>query len=160
MPLLLFGPLVCAVFAGLYLLLAGALSSTELLTAVPVAMAFTGLTILLRLRRDRHVSPPWPPVRACLHALASLLLDSGRVGRALMRALLHGPADAAGTVTPQPFHVGGRRDPSDAGRRGLVILGTSLAPNGFVLGLSPDEKNLLLHRLVPVEPSRDTEWPT
>lgn len=156
---LLFGMPVFAVSAGVYLLLAGQLSGTELLTAGIVAVAFTLLAVVLRLRHDRQVRLPWPPARALLHPLASLLLDSGRVGLMLLRAILRGPAGVSGTVSQQPFRRGGR-DPRDAGRRALVILGTSLAPNGFVLDLPPDEENLLMHRLAPAASSRDKEWPT
>ena len=159
MPWPLFGMLAFAASAGLYLLLAGQLSSTELLTAAIVGVALTLLALVLRSRRDRPLLLPWPPARAMLHPFASLFLDSGRVGLVLLRAVLRRPAGVAGTISQQPFRRGGR-DPRDGARRALVILGTSLAPNGFVLDLPEDKDNLLMHRLAPVAPDRDKEWPT
>jgi hypothetical protein len=160
MPQTLFCILAFAGSAGLYLLFAGQLSSTELLTAGLVAAAFTLLTAILRLRHDRRLSLPWPPVRALLRPFASLFADSGRVGLVLLRAILHRPSGAVGAASPQPYRAGGQA-PADSGRRALVILGSSLAPNGFVLEDLPDNGDrLVMHRLAQVGPSRDREWPT
>ncbi len=144
---------------GLYLVLAGSLSRNELITAAVLACAFTFLVLLLRLRQRRPIRLPVPPPRALARAFASLALDSGRVGVSLLRALVRRPAPDAGLVARQRFRPGGGRD-DEAGRRALVILGCSLAPNGYVLdGRRRNEDALLLHRLVATQASGDPEWP-
>ena len=145
---------------GFYLLLAGRLAWTELAAAVPCAGTVAAFMAIQRLRQARPVSPGRPPAAMLLGTLASLVTDTGRVSLALLRAML-GPV--GGEASWQPFHPGGRR-PRDAGRRALVALLTSLAPNGFVLDLRPSalpeaDHGLLLHRLVPAPPLRDADWP-
>jgi hypothetical protein len=56
----------------------------------------------------------------------------------------------------QPFDTG-TAAPLDAGRRALVVLGASFAPNGIAVGVAPGA--LLLHRLDPRPPSPDRGWP-
>ena len=145
---------------GFYLLLAGSVSWTELVAAVTCGLAVAGFMTVQRLRMTRPITLPRPPARLVLHTLASLLMDTGRVGFALLRVLV-GPV--RGRADWQRFHLGGR-NPRDAGRRGLVTLLTSLAPNGFVLDLRPSalpeaDRGLLVHQLVPTPPLSDPEWP-
>ena len=46
-----------------------------------------------------------------------------------------------------------------AGRRAVAMLAASAAPDGYVVALKDDEDSLLLHRLVPRQPSPDRRWP-
>ena len=102
---------------------------------------------------------PTPPPRAIVRPLAALVSDTGRVGLVLLRALARRPAAAVGGPSPQPLR-GAEGSRSDAGRRALVVLGSSLAPNGYVLDGSWPEQTLLLHRLSPAKPETDPDWPT
>jgi len=145
--------------AGFYLLLAGSLSRNELITAGVVAAAFAILVVVLRLRQETRLGLPIPPLTAMLRPILALLTDSGRVGAVLLRVVARRPEGGYGTITPQPFRPGGST-PEDAGRRGLVTLGSSLAPNGYVLEWSPSQDALLMHRLAAVSSSENTEWPT
>ncbi len=87
--------------------------------------------------------------------------DTWRVGRVLLRTLAPGQAHAArtapGMLQIQPFRRGSD-DPAEAGRRALVTLGLSLAPNGYVVDFATGS-GLLIHRLQPVPPQPDQDWP-
>jgi hypothetical protein len=41
----------------------------------------------------------------------------------------------------------------------MVVLGTSLAPNGYVLMMPQGSETMVLHRLVLTPPRADKEWP-
>ena len=162
MPPVLFCLAAFVVSGGFYLLLAGALSTNELISSAVVAVASAGLAAILRLREERQLRLPMPPLHFLLSPVAALFTDAGRVGLALVRAILHRPAHDYGSISPQPFHAAAQPQdpqPQDRGRRALVMLATSLAPNGYVLDQSPGEARLLMHRLAPARPSDDTEWP-
>jgi hypothetical protein len=100
---------------------------------------------------------PWH--RVVLRPLAALLPDAARVGRVLVRAVLHGPQSARGAWTWQDFRHGSD-DAADAARRALVTLGASFAPNAYVLQLPDTRDAILLHRLAERAASPDREWPT
>ncbi len=153
--LLSFGALLPA-----YLLLAGSLSWTESVAGVAAAGVSAGFMTIERLRGARGVMLPVPPGRWAASVLASLVTDTWRVGAALVGALAGG---MSGAESWQAFRPGGVRS-SDAGRRALVTLATSLAPNGFVLDVRPSalpeaEHGLLLHRLAPASPVSGADWP-
>ena len=160
------GPLGFIVFlvsTGLYLVFAGQVSGTETAAGVPTAglvAAYAGL----RHRggsRPMRLRGPW--LRLILSPTAAVAGDAVRVGVCLLRAVFVSGSHVAGTVSRQPFRSGSA-GPADAGRRALVTLASSLAPNGFVLDvapseLRPDEHALLMHRLAPARPDPDREWP-
>lgn len=163
MPPVLFCLAAFIVSAGFYLLLAGALSTNELISAVVVAIAATTLAAILRLREERQLRLPMPPLRFLLSPIAAMFTDAGGVGLVLMRAILHRPAHDYGSISPQSFRAATQPQdpqPQNRGRRALVMLATSLAPNGYVLDQPPGEACLLMHRLAPARPSNDAEWPT
>ena len=156
-------PLFCiaafVISGGFYLLLAGQLGTTELITAGLVAVAFAWLAAVLRLREEHRLSLPMSPMRLFLRPVAALFLDAGRVGLVLSRAILRRPASGVGNISLQPFRRGGGSQ--DRGREALVILSASLAPNGYVLEpRSGQGAGLLMHRLAAVRPDPDPEWPT
>lgn len=147
---------------GAYLLLAGQASGTEIAAGVPVATLVAAFAVLVHGgdRRRLRLRAPWG--RLAWLVCASLLRDGVRVGGVLLRALV-APGAVAGTIDAQPFRPGGI-DPSDAGRRALVTLASSLAPNGFVLDLAPslllrEEPRLLVHHLARAAPSPNPDWP-
>ncbi len=158
MPSPLFCIAVFVISASLYLLFAGQLSTTELIAGSCVAVGFTCLQTVLRLREERQLSLPMPPLRVILGPIAALMLDAGRVGQVLVRAILRRPLSSVGTISRQPFRQGAGSQ--DRGREALVFLATSLAPNGYALERRPDDGGLLMHRLAPTRPNSDAEWPT
>lgn len=145
---------------GCYLLLAGSLTGTELAAAIVSAAAVAGFTTIQRLYQRRPLTLTRPPARLLLRTLAAFVTDTGHVGLALFRALA---GSTTGAATWQQFYPGGQ-NPHDAGRRALVTLFTSMAPNGLVLDLRPSalseaDAGLLLHRLVPASPLLNKDWP-
>ena len=145
-------------FAGFYLLLAGSLGRTELITCAIVAVGFAGLATVLHLRQEHRLRLPVPPGRALWRLACAVPLDTARVGLVLLRSLRRRPDGQLTAVAAQPFQPGGD-DPDAAARRALVILGSSLAPNGFVVALPRDGHALCLHRLANAAPRRDARWP-
>jgi hypothetical protein len=90
-----------------------------------------------------------------------LLTDTVRVGAVLVRTLAGRASN--GVARWQAFHPGGR-SAVDAGRRALVTVLTSAAPNGFVLDIRPSalpeaDHGLLLHRLAPAPALTGRDWP-
>lgn len=141
-----------------YLLLAGQVSMTEIIAAIPSATAIAAFSLLLHRGAARRFSLRAPWLRILGRTSAALVGDTLRIGRTLLQVLWRRPQGAVGLATRQPFRPGGR-DPRSAARRGLVTLATSVAPNGYVLDITPERDALLLHRLVPVPPQPDRDWP-
>ena len=159
MPLATFALLLFPACLGAYLFLAGALSRTELIAGVPLALACTAAATLFRLREERSLRLVLPPLRVPGHVLVALVSDTARVGWLLLRAIAHRPQASLGTVSAQPFDAGDARPgaaPKAAGRRALATLAASVAPNGYVLTLAD---GMLLHRLSETRPSDDAMWP-
>ena len=142
--------------AALYALFAGDVSVTEAIAG----LIATGLGALygLLLHKCRSVAvalrAPWP--RMVLRPVAALAPDASRVGRVLLKTLWGRPEGSAGMVSRQRFRSG-QPNPADAGRRGIVTLALSLAPNGYVLAI--EESNIVLHSLAPAAPSTNVTWP-
>ncbi len=143
---------------GIYLVLAGQVSTSEVIAGVLTGLVAALLSVAVRMdagRQFRFRGVPWTVLlgRPAL-ALAS---DTARVGMALVRAVLRGP-DVHGAVVRQPFARGGA-DAQDAARRGLVTLGVSLTPNSYVLRILDERDEMRLHRLAERKPSPDRAWP-
>ena len=152
-----FAAAVFCVLFGLYLLFAGTVSATEIGAGLVATASVTALAIIVHRRRTRLLRL-LPPARLLLRPLLAVVIDSGRVGMVLARAVLRRPAGQVGQVVRQAFRQGGE-DPADAGRRGMVVLAASLAPNGYALHVPAGEDSMVMHRLASVPPSPDREWP-
>lgn len=140
-----------------YALFAGELSLNEFWAGLPVSILACLHSAGLRRCAERTIRPTWRgATREAGRAAAAIPGDLIRVGRVLLSALPHRPAGEAGRPVAQAFAFG-TDNPRDAARRAEVTLGLSLAPNGFVLRLSPD--HLLLHRLAPAPARESREWP-
>ena len=137
----------CAVLAAIYLLFAGQLSTTEAIAGVPVSLGTALYAYALRRTASRPLGLAAPWGRLMLSVAKSIVLDTGRVAAVLIRG-------GHGTSDRQPFHAGAA---PEVGRRALVTLALSLAPNGFVTEIGPDE--LMLHRLTSHAPNPDRAWP-
>ena len=138
------------VLLGLYILFAGTVSVTELIAGLVAVTVTAGLLVALRHEPRRSVRAR-PPVRIVLHSTLAVFADSWHVAWVLLRAILR-------QVVRQPFRQGGD-DAREAGRRGIVVLAASLAPNGYVLHIPNKENALVLHRLAPAPATGDREWP-
>jgi hypothetical protein len=155
---MLLGPVVGVILFGLYLLFAGQATGTEIGAGIGAAAASAVFAALVHRKAERRFRLRAPWLRVLTVPLAAVALDSFRVGRVLVQALWRRPAGPIGVLAEQPFRPG-LDDPPDAARRGLVTLGSSLAPNGYVLSIEHGSETTLLHRLVAVPSSPDREWP-
>lgn len=140
-----------------YLLLAGAVSRTELCAGVLACLLVVGVALAVH-RGERRRLHARVPVAVVGRTLLSLATDSIRVGVVLLHAMRRRPAGRVGAVVEVPFRSGVER-PADAGRRGVVTIAASLAPNGFVLAVPRTREILLMHTLAPVPPPADRNWP-
>jgi hypothetical protein len=138
-----------------YFLLTGQFSATEWIASVPAALAAAVFVFMVQRVSDRRLDPQAPGLGLLGRISVALVCDSGRVAWLLWRVMFRRPQAQMGHFTQEDFSAGTDR-PEDAGRRGLVILAASLAPNGFVVDLVPGA--LVLHRLVRVPPP-DAPWP-
>jgi hypothetical protein len=146
------------ILTSFYFLFAGQVSTSECSVGLPAAVIATGFAALLHRAQSRRVGLRGPWLRIIARPLADLYPDAIKVGRVLLVTLWRQPKRPLGLVIPQPFRHGDDAA-GDAGRRGLVTLGMSLAPNGYVLDIPDGQDVLVMHRLAPAEPDPDPEWP-
>ncbi len=139
-----------------YLLFAGQASGAELCAGALAAGVGAGLQAYLRARGERPVAIDAPWGRLAGRVAASLARDTAAVAGALVRVSV-GRA-VHGLTQRQDFLVGGPSQMA-AGRRAVVILAASVAPNGFVEQLVPGDQALVVHRLVPAAQKEDHRWP-
>lgn len=140
-----------------YLLMAGKLGMQEGAVALVGGGAAAWFSFALRRGVSRHFAFSGLPLGPLLRLAGALVRETASVGGVLFRAVLPGGRAIAGTVADQPFERGGEA-PSEAARRGLVELGLSLSPNGYVLDEAAPGA-LILHRLAPQPASADRRWP-
>ena len=146
------------VLVGCYFLFTGQFSATEWIAGAPAALVAAVFVAMSRhvSRRRLHLEAPW--LHLLGEALTALVRDLGRVARVLWHVVFRRPGRPVGRLVRQEFYQGTER-PQDAGRRGLVTLSASLAPNAFVIDIPPGEDALVLHWLVCVPTAADPLWP-
>ncbi len=145
-------------FAAAYVLFAGQINLTETIAGLPLATVVTMFVVALRRCEQRSLRLDAPWLRLGRRVLVSLASDVVRVSGVLLRALARRPDGTVGRLTHQPLRRGGEA-PREAGRRGLVSLAISMAPNGFMVTIPEQGDVMVLHRLVDVPPVPDHEWP-
>lgn len=140
-----------------YMILAGQFSGDEV-----VAAGLLGVVAVLwhralmgagagRFAFDRQA------LAVLARAVGGLPSATVAVGGRLAAALI-GPV--AGTRVAREFSNGRRDAPGEAGRRAVVVLAASLAPDAYVLRLPRDEDTILYHAITGREPSGDPRWPS
>jgi multisubunit Na+/H+ antiporter MnhE subunit len=139
----------------LYALFAGSMSISEAVAgAVSVGCAVFYAWLTRRAAPQRFAfRPAWLGVLPRLGW--SLVRDTAAVGVALLASIF---LRSEGNLVRQTFAYGDASRES-AARRALVILGVSLAPNGYVIRAPAEGEFLLVHRLVPARTSTDARWP-
>lgn len=146
------------VFFGLYLFFAAPVSSSELIAGAPSAAAITAFALLYRRSEETWMDLRAPWLRVILHSLGAIPGDVLRLGGAFLQSFWQEPRSQIGLPTHQPFRQG-TDTAANATRRAMVVLGTSLAPNGYVLMMPQGSETLVLHRLVLTPAKPDREWP-
>lgn len=144
------------VLGGFYLLCAGVTTVDEDAAAAITAGLAAAYATLVRAKAGRRFALGAPWHRVICTPVLQLAPDAWRVAQVLAHGLI-GPA-GRGRMVRQPFRHGGR-GPSDAGRRALVTLSLSVAPNTYAADLPDGAEALLLHQLAQAASSPDREWP-
>ena len=154
-----FLPVTICAQAAVYLTFAGDVSRSELIAGLGVVAIGSVVGVLLHRVRSRDLSCRAPWLRLVGSTALAIVRDSFAVGRVLLLAVLRPTPQQSGLIVMQPFDIGDDQA-ADAGRRGLVTLAASIAPNGFVLRVLDRRQALAIHRLAPEAPDADREWPT
>ena len=152
------GAVAWALLAGIYLVLVGQASTTEVVAALLTGLVAALLSVAVRRTGERQFRFRGVPWLLLLGRPALVLAsDTARVGVTHARAVLRGP-EVGGATVRQPFARGGE-NAQDAARRGLVTLGVSLTPNSYVLRTLDGREEMRLHRLAERKPSANRAWP-
>jgi hypothetical protein len=141
--------LVPLLLAAGYLLFAGQVSGTEALAGLGAVLVAGAYAFALHRCAARPIGLRAPWGRLLGSVGVGLVVDSGRVAAMIARG-------GSGAWRRQKFRPGGD-EADDSGRRALVTLALSVAPNAYVARVSPD--HLLLHELAPRSPRPDETWP-
>ena len=140
-----------------YIVLAGQFSPEELVAAVILGGFGAGWHFAMMHDGARRFRFERPALRAIASSLAGLAGATLRVGLRLASALLR-PVE--GRRVEQPFHGGTADDPRDRGRRAVVVLATSLAPDSYVVRMPVGAETITFHALTGSSPGGDPRWPS
>jgi|SRR5579884_1146604 len=131
----------------LWLLLVDDTSEPNMLAGAVCAVLATGLATRVQSLRTVHAAPRPAMLRHAYRPLALLVVDSGRVARALIaRGILRRPVH--GRWRAVRYRSTGE-EAADVARRVLTEWGASLGPNRYVIGIDAEDDVLLVHELVP-----------
>lgn len=141
----------------LYLACAAQFSGAEIFTGmVAAAVAVTAL-MAVRAQSQHHFQMSLRWLANFARVPVEVLKDCVIV----FKAVLCRPAKAhgSGRFELRPFDPGNEH-PSSRMRRALVTTAISLAPNTFVIGVTEENDQLLVHQLAP-QPNeqRSSDWP-
>ena len=141
-----------------YFLSASRLSVHELVAGAVAWSAAMGFVLRVRSgARHRFKWTRWAWVGG--RTLASVPADTLAVAGVLCCIWRRRPPSRVGTIRRQAFRHGGG-EPADAGRRALVTLARSFAPNEFVIDVPDNGDWLRVHSLSSSSPpSKDRKWP-
>ena len=147
----------CLIF-GLYLLLAGEVSRNEVVVAFALTSFATAWARLIRACTERHFSGRLDLGRALVRPLAHLPRATAQTGLVLGRVVWRG--GSPGRAGRARFSCGAKDDAREASRRALAIIGSSLAPDRFVVDVDCNNRTALLHDLVRSDREPDERWLT
>lgn len=142
---------------GVWMLLVDSFARPEVIAGLGAATLTlpVALVISARVERRYHLRLRW--LRELRQTPFDVLRDTLIVGRALYRQLI-GREAMRGELRLVPFSVPGAgansaRDPAEANAwLALAVIGTSLTPNTYVIGIDAERGVALVHQLVPTEP--------
>ena len=144
---------------GVYLLFAGTLSLSEVVTGALLGTVGAAGTGLLTRISPRHFAFSPGHIRVWSRAFRSVPPGTARTGIALAASLLR-LHNVSGRADTQPFGPGRTDAPADRARRATAVLATSLAPNTFVLNIPLQRHEALLHGIDGETPQTNPEWLT
>ncbi len=145
----------CVAF-GSYLLFAGTISFSELLTGVGLATLAVLFAHVVRENSRRRFSAAREQIRPLLRAVGDILPATGRTGAVLAAVVVCG--GSPGRSMRSRFRFGLAEDPRQRTRRGLAVLCASLAPNRFVVDVERARGEALTHAVDRSSAEADPEW--
>ena len=144
-----------AVFFVFYMLLAGVLVRAEIIMGAVAAAISASVAELVRVQDARQFQPRLRWVLRAYRLPPAILADCGVVFVALWRHVVKGE-EIRGAFRAFRHPVGGQGARA-AGRRALLNAAISITPNTYVVGIDEDKETVLVHQLVPCEPSQARE---
>jgi multisubunit Na+/H+ antiporter MnhE subunit len=132
----------------LWLLLTSTINGSEAIGGVGASCVAATLAELARRRGVMRFAPRARWLGFAAQVPVQIVTDTILVYGALLRHV-SGQRRARGTLRAVPFAYGREGSPRDSARRALAIVGISMTPNTFVIGVDPDSHELLVHQLVP-----------
>ncbi|MFZ3236537.1 MAG: hypothetical protein WA184_14360 [Stellaceae bacterium] len=129
-------------FFAFYLLFAGTVEPAKLAAGGACAGLAAVFEAALRAHNERPLDLTLPMLRPLAPASGQLVLDTFRVGAALLAAFRRPPSGRFRTVAVPH----GTAAEAPAGR-GIAVAAASLAPNSFVVGDGPERGRMLVHQL-------------
>jgi hypothetical protein len=132
-----------ALLLGLYLLLAGQLSTDEAVAGAVGSAVLTLVSLIVRAGSDRQFR--FTGIRWLTQPVSALVTLPGETTRVALRLMQ--PVIVGGAVQSKPAPTAANDPPSRA-TRAVAILCASLAPNSFVVAELPARREFLVHVLV------------
>jgi multisubunit Na+/H+ antiporter MnhE subunit len=143
------------VFFVAYMLLVGVLVAAELILGAAAAALATSVAELVRVQDARQFRPRLRWLLRAHRLPPAILADCGVLARALWRHVVK-KEEVRGAFRAFRYPVAGGGGRA-AGRRALLNAAISITPNTYVVGIDEDKEIILVHQLVPCEPSQARE---
>jgi multisubunit Na+/H+ antiporter MnhE subunit len=143
------------VFFVAYMLLAGVLVAAELILGAAAAALAASVAELVRVQDARQFRPRLRWLLRVYRLPPAILADCGVLARALWRHVVK-KEEVRGAFRAFRYPVAGGGGRA-AGRRALLNAAISITPNTYVVGIDEEKEIVLVHQLVPCEPSQARE---
>jgi multisubunit Na+/H+ antiporter MnhE subunit len=143
------------VFFVAYMLLVGVLVAAELILGAAAAALAASVAELVRVQDARQFRPRLRWLLRARRLPPAILADCGVLARALWRHVVK-KEEVRGAFRAFRYPVAGGGGRA-AGRRALLNAAISITPNTYVVGIDEDKEIILVHQLVPCEPSQARE---
>jgi len=134
-----------AILLGVYLILVGSASTSELWVGAVLA---AGVTVLLSWSKSTGMLAlrlRWQDLAPLRYVPGAILRETGQDFYALVRRLAG--QEVEGITLRLPFAPTGK-DPESATRRALAIFGVTITPNSYVVRVDTDKGEILIRQLV------------
>jgi len=131
----------------LWLLLTSTVNASEAIGGAGASCVAATVAEMTRRRAPLRFAPRARWLVASWRIPVQIVTDTFLVYRALLWHLT-GRRRVRGAQRAVPFRHGPQDDPRASARRALAIVGVSMTPNTFVIGIDPERDELLAHQLV------------
>lgn len=141
---------------GSYLLFAGTISLSELLTGFVAAMLAAFWALLIRASSRHRFEARREQIPPVLRASVGIFPATLRTAAVLGKVAVSGGSPSRSMRSR--FRPGPSEDPREQSRRAIAVLCASLAPNRFVVNAERRRGEALLHSIDRSNSELDPEW--